>query len=85
MHFYNNRTLFQIKREYSQHTTRLLCLLRPSGPLSKEGSTAAPSPTQWKLKREKPNAPKRRSSETFHRSGCLRDAFGTQAKVCLHV
>ena len=85
MHFYNYRILFQIKREYSQHTTRLLCILRKRGSLSKEGSTAAPSPTQWKLKREKPNAPKRRSSETFLRSGCLRDAFGTQVKVCLHV
>lgn len=81
MHFYNYRILFQIKREYSQYTTRLICLLRPSGPLSKEGSTAAPSPTQWKLKRENPSAPYGGVLRPFS----VRDAFGTQAKVCLHV
>lgn len=74
MHFYNYRILFQIKREYSQHTTRLLCILRKRGSLSMGRSDTASSPTQWKLRREKPSAPKRRSSETFHRSGCLRDA-----------
>lgn len=74
MHFYNYRILFQIKREYSQHTTRLLCILRKRGSLSMGRSDTASSPTQWKLKRENPNAPKRRSSETFHRSGCVRDA-----------
>lgn len=74
MHFYNYRILFQIKREYSQHTTRLLCILRKRGSLSMGRSDTASSPTQWKLKRENTNAPKRRSSESFFRSGCLRDA-----------
>lgn len=75
MHFYNYRILFQIKREYSQHTTRLICLLRPSGPLSMEESSAAPSPTQWKLKRENPSA----SYRGVLRPSTVRDAFGMRS------
>ena len=57
MHFYNYRILFQIKREYSQHTTRLICILRKSGSLSMGRSATATSPTQWKLIRKNPSAP----------------------------
>lgn len=75
MHFYNYRILFQIKREYSQHTTRLLCILRKRGSLSMGRSDTASSPTQWKLKRENPSA----SYRGVLRPSSVRDAFGMRS------
>lgn len=84
MHFYNYRILFQIKREYSQHTTRLLCICAKR--ITIHGTIRhGILPYSMEAKKRESKRLLQRSSETFLRSGCLRDAFGTQAKVCLHV
>lgn len=85
MHFYNNRTLFpNKKRIFITHNSAHLHFA-PKWITIHGTISHGILPYSMEAKKRESKRPLRRSSESFLRSGCLRDAFGTQAKVCLHV